>query len=75
MGYKILPVASKMNGRLCRRPDIKGVYYHGEFVMTIPERMYGFRSKRHRDLNGIEQPDYFYCEALLFRQTMHYGKY
>jgi hypothetical protein len=72
LGYKIVPIATKINGILSRRPDIVGVDYHGEFVMVVPKRMYGFPNKSHRDLVGMQHPDYFTCEKTLYLKT--YGK-
>jgi hypothetical protein len=40
LGCKIVPVCSKVNGKLTRRADIMAVERHGEWVMTIPRRMY-----------------------------------
>ena len=69
LGYKIVPIATRVNGVLTRRPDIVGVDYHGEFVMVVPKRMYGFPNFTHRDLNGFQHPDYFTCEKTLYAKT------
>lgn len=69
LGYKIVPIATKVNYRLTRRPDIVGVERHGEFVLVVPKRMYGFPIRAHRDLNGWQHPDYFTCEKTLFEKT------
>jgi len=73
-GYKIVPVATKVNGRLTRRPDIMGVDYRGRFIMVIPKRMYGFPLEAHKDLSGYTHPDYFSCEETLTSRKMVYGK-
>jgi len=72
LGYKIVPIATKVNGVLTRRPDIVGVDYHGDFVLVVPKRMYGFPNKSHRDLLNMQHPDYFTCEKTLYLKT--YGK-
>jgi hypothetical protein len=72
LGYKIVPIATRVNGTLTRRPDIVGVDYHGDFVMVVPKRMYGFPNKSHRDLNNYQHPDYFTCEKTLYLKT--YGE-
>lgn len=72
LGCKIVPIATKVNGTLGRRPDILGVEHHGEFVMVIPRRMYGFPNATHVDLGGRTHPDYFECERLLY--SKFYGQ-
>lgn len=67
-GCKIVPVATRVNGSLGRRPDILGVEHHGEFVMVIPRRMYGFPNSNHKDLGGRIHPDFFRCEQLLYQK-------
>lgn len=66
LGCKIVPIATRVNGVLTRRPDIMGVDKHGEFIMVIPKRMYGFPNKSHTDLGGRPHPDYFECERILY---------
>lgn len=65
-GFRIRPISTKINGKLQRRPDILGVFYHGEFCLVIPKRMYGFPVRNHRDLLNNQHPDYFTCEMMLF---------
>ena len=68
LGCKIVPIATKVNGKLTRRPDILGVERHGEFVMVIPRRIYGFPNKDYKDLGGRPHPDYFICEKTLYQK-------
>ena len=78
MGYKIVPIASKINYHLQRRPDIQAVYYHGDYIMVIPRVMLAFPNKFHKDLIGCQLPDYFTCEKTLYLKTFSgkndYGK-
>ena len=62
-GCKIVPVATRVNGILTRRPDILGVDYHGTYVMCIPKKMYGFPNRSYRDLGGRPMMDYFRAET------------
>lgn len=68
LGCKIVPVATRVNNRLTRRPDIMGVEKHGEFVMVIPKRIYGFPNASHVDLGGRKHPDFFECERILYKK-------
>jgi len=68
LGCKIVPIATRVNNKLTRRPDILGVERHGEFVMTIPRRMYGFPSQSHTDLGGRQHPDFFSCEITIYNK-------
>lgn len=72
MGYKLVPIATKVNGVLTRRPDILGVDYHGDFILVVPREMHGFPNRNHCDLGGRQHPDYFTCEKTLYLKT--YGK-
>jgi hypothetical protein len=72
LGYKIVPITSRINGMFERRADVMGVEKHGEFVMVIPKRMYGFPIKAYRDFIGAQHPDYFECEKVLIWK--HYAK-
>ena len=74
-GYKIIPIASKINWKLQKRTDIVGIDYHGDFIMVVPRKMYGFPIRSHRDFNGFQHPDYFTCEATLYGKTYIYGKF
>ena len=67
-GCKVVPVATRINGVLTRRPDIEAVEFHKQFVMTIPRRMYWTRSKYHTDLGGRTLWDYFECEQYFFNK-------
>jgi hypothetical protein len=71
-GYKIVRLTTRLNGELTCRPDILRVERHGEFVMVIPRRMYGFPIRAHRDLARLQHPDYFMCERILF--SKHYAE-
>ena len=33
-GYKIVPIASKINWKLQKRTDIVGIDYHGDFIIV-----------------------------------------
>ena len=78
LGYKLVPIASKINGRVQRRPDILGVDYHGDFIMVVPRIILPFSNRFHCDLNGIQHPNYFGCEQMLYQKTFSgkesYGK-
>lgn len=54
-----------------RRPDVVKVDNHGEFLMVVPKRMYGFPIASYLDLLGGKHPDYFTCEKTLLMK--HYG--
>lgn len=71
-GYKVVPITSRINGMFEKRPDVVGVDNHGEFLMVVPRRMYGFPIQAHRDLLGARHPDYFECEKTLLMK--YYGK-
>jgi len=71
-GYKITRLTTRLNGELTCRPDILRVERHGEFVMVIPRRMYGFPIAAHRDLANLQHPDYFMCEKILLGK--HYAE-
>jgi hypothetical protein len=71
-GYRVVPITSRINGMFERRPDVMGVDNHGEFVMVVPARIYGFPIMSYKDLLGATQPDYFACEKTLLMK--HYGK-
>ena len=68
LGCKIVPIATKVNYKLTRRPDILGVEKHGEFIMVIPKRLYAFPNASHRDLGNRPHPDYFTCEKILYKK-------
>jgi hypothetical protein len=70
LGYKIVPLTTRINNILTRRPDVMRVEKHGDFIMVIPKRMYGFPIASYRDLLGLQQPDYFTCEKVLLKK--HY---
>lgn len=65
-GCKVTPVSAFINGTICRRPDIMAVTRHGQFVMTIPRKMYALKNRDYRDLINIVQPDYYECENKLY---------
>ena len=71
LGYKIVPLTSRINNILTRRPDVMRLEKHGDFIMVIPRRMYGFPIASYTDLNGFRQPDYFTCEKILLKK--HYA--
>ena len=71
-GYTIHPVVCRINDKWSRREDILIVEKHGDWIMTIPKQMYANDNPGHRDLLGIQQPNYFDCEAVLYQR--HYGK-
>jgi len=66
LGCKIVPIATRVNGTLTRRPEILGVEHHGESVMVIPRRMYGFPNSKYTDLGGRPHPDFFECERIIY---------
>ena len=78
LGYKLVPISSKINYHQQRRPDIQGVSYHGDFIMTVPKIILAFPNRYHKDLLGNQHPDYFTCEKNLyvktFSQKNDYGK-
>lgn len=73
-GYKIVPVMSRVNWNLTRRPDILAVEKHGQWVMTIPKRMYSRRFFTHNDLAGRQHPSYFECEHKLYNDRFYVEK-
>jgi hypothetical protein len=64
----MVPIATKINWILQRRSDIMGVDNHGEFVMVVPKRIYGFPIRSYRDFNNWQHPDYFVCEKILYEK-------
>jgi hypothetical protein len=72
LGYKVVPISTRINGIIQRRADVEGVDKGGDFVMVVPRRMFGFPVRSHRDILGTQHPDYFTCEKALLRH--YYGK-
>lgn len=71
-GYKITPVSCTFGTLVARRPDIMAVEKHGEFIMTIPSKMYPLKYGGNTDLLGHIHPSYFDCEDKLYKKR--YGK-
>ena len=69
LGYKVVPISTRINGIIERRADVEGVEKAGDFVMVVPRRMFGFPVRSHRDLLGSQHPDYFTCEKTLYAKT------
>lgn len=69
--FKIVPVMTRVNGEFTRRPDILGVEKNGDWVMTIPTRMYAFRMKDHVDLGWREHPGYYDCETKIYNEQFY----
>lgn len=67
LGYKVVPISTRINGVIQRRADVMGVEKQGDFIMVIPRRMYGFPIQAHRDIFGCQHPDYFICEKVLLK--------
>ena len=78
LGYKLTPLSATINFRLQRRPDLQSVVYHGDYILVVPRIMLPFPNRYHRDLLGIQLPDYFTCEKILYEKTFsqknNYGK-
>jgi len=78
LGYKLTPLSANINFRTQRRPDLQSVVYHGDYIMVVPKIMLAFPNRYHRDLLGIQLPDYFSCEKTLYEKTFSrkndYGK-
>jgi hypothetical protein len=53
-GFKIYKVAY--------RPDLLAVKYMNQYLFAIPKKMYGRKHPMHRDMTGLEHPDYYECE-------------
>lgn len=70
-GYKIVPVMTKVNGTLTRRPDILAVEKYHEHIVTIPKEMRHWRLENHTDLGGRQHPDFFECEAKLYNDRFY----
>ena len=69
MGFEIVPIATMVDSKLTRRPDIEAVLYHESFVMVIPKKMYfniGF------DIGGRPMRTYWEAEHRLYQYK--YGK-
>lgn len=72
LGFTIHPVCGVINGKWQRRPDILCVERHGEHQLTIPKKMYALPNPGHRDLIGIQHPDFFECENKLYAKKTGY---
>lgn len=70
-GYKIVPVMTRVNGLLTRRPDIQAVEKYHEWVATVPKLMYANRMPGHVDLGGREHPGYYECEQKILNDRFY----
>ena len=74
LGYKIVPVMTKINGHLTQRPDILRVEKYHEFIATIPKEMRHFRMGGHTDLSGNPHPGFYECEQKLYNDRFYAQK-
>lgn len=70
-GYRIVPVATKVNGTLTRRPDILAVEKYHEWVQTIPTDMRRKRTMLHVDLQGLQHPSFYECEQKIYNDRFY----
>ncbi len=70
-GYRIVPVMTRVNGHLTRRPDIEAVEKYHEWIQTIPVEMYTERTQGHVDLGGRQHPGYYECEQKLYNDRFY----
>jgi len=70
-GYKIVPVMTRVNGMLTKRPDIVAVEKYHEWVATVPTEMPAERMHGHTDLNGIPHPSFFECEQKIYNDRFY----
>ena len=70
-GYSIVPVMTRVNGTLTRRPDIQAVEKYHEWIQTMPTAMYAERQPGHSDLAGRQHPSFFECEAKLYNDRFY----
>ncbi len=65
-GCQITPVSCWIDGTVSRRPDIMAVTRYGQYVMTIPAKMFALKNIGHRDLINNVHPDYYECERQFY---------
>lgn len=68
LGYRVVPVATRVDGVFTRRADIQAVYDGDSFLMTIPKIVHLLTMEGHVDLGGRQHPGYFVIKNTLYNK-------